>query len=146
MSKNPCEGCAFIRRDGVCDNINCEEYGRQPLCDVLCQCHTPYTDGATACGECAFAKDGICQHRRCSLFGKPSDQNACLCFVDHSGRGGVAMSDIQVVGYVGECGYRGYIQPQDLGWILYIRDDGTPEFYASRDPETGAVLSPPATV
>ena len=143
-----CDGCVFAGTDGLCGNDGCEEYEREPLCDVLCACHTPEPqDGCEyACVKCAFSKDGICQHKRCSLFGKPATATTCRCFTAPDGRGGGGMTDIRVTGYVGECGYRGYIEPQDLGWILYIRDDGTPEFYPRRDPKTGAISTPPATV
>lgn len=36
--------------------------------------------------------------------------------------------------------YVGWLEPEDLGWILFVRDDHTVELYLNRDPETGAVL------
>ncbi len=41
----------------------------------------------------------------------------------------------------GECkGWQGYIEPEDLSWIIFIKYDGTPVVYLNRDPITGAVL------
>ncbi len=51
------------------------------------------------------------------------------------------MNDIEIHEYKGETGYRGYVQPLDKSWILFIGNDGTPEFYPDRDPETGAILT-----
>lgn len=42
--------------------------------------------------------------------------------------------------------WAGYIEPEDRSWILYIRQDGTPFFFAHRDPETGACIEPPISV
>ena len=50
------------------------------------------------------------------------------------------MEGITVHEYKGETGYRGCIEPDDRAWILFIRNDGKPEFFAHRDPETGAVI------
>lgn len=46
--------------------------------------------------------------------------------------------------YTGETGYRGWVEPADKSWILFVRDDGTPELYTNRDPETGALIGGPA--
>lgn len=37
-------------------------------------------------------------------------------------------------------GYQGWIEPDDLSWIMFIRDDGTPQAFLNRDQATGAVL------
>lgn len=38
-------------------------------------------------------------------------------------------------------GWAGWIEPDDLSWILFVGVDGHAEFYGERDRETGAVLS-----
>lgn len=42
--------------------------------------------------------------------------------------------------------WAGYIEPENKQWILYIKEDGTPFFFGSRDPETGACTEPPISV
>lgn len=42
--------------------------------------------------------------------------------------------------------WAGYVEPEDKRWILYIQEDGTPFFFGSRDPETGACTEPPISV
>lgn len=37
-------------------------------------------------------------------------------------------------------GYLGWIEPADLSWIIFVRDDHSVEVYLKRDPETGAIL------
>lgn len=37
-------------------------------------------------------------------------------------------------------GWQGWVEPDDLSWILFIDDEGKPYFYGKRDPDTGAVL------
>jgi hypothetical protein len=36
-------------------------------------------------------------------------------------------------------GYQGWIEPEDRSWIAFVGNDGHPQFYRDRDPETGAV-------
>jgi hypothetical protein len=36
-------------------------------------------------------------------------------------------------------GYQGWIEPEDRTWIAFVRNDGTPQVFLDRDPETGAV-------
>ena len=36
--------------------------------------------------------------------------------------------------------YAGWIEPNDLSWILFVKDDHSVQMYLNRDPETGAVL------
>ena len=35
--------------------------------------------------------------------------------------------------------WRGWIEPADRSWIVFIAADGSPVFCPNRDPETGAV-------
>lgn len=35
--------------------------------------------------------------------------------------------------------WQGWIEPQDLSWIAFIKADGTPQVYLNRDPITGSV-------
>lgn len=42
--------------------------------------------------------------------------------------------------------WAGYVEPEDKRWILFIQEDGTPFFFGSRDPETGACTEPPISV
>ena len=37
-------------------------------------------------------------------------------------------------------GYQGWIEPEDLSWIMYVRLDGSPQVFLNRDPITGAVI------
>ena len=39
-----------------------------------------------------------------------------------------------------ECGWQGWIEPDDKTWIMFVRLDGQPVAYLNRDPDTGAVL------
>jgi hypothetical protein len=58
------------------------------------------------------------------------------------------MSNISVHRYgEGVSGFAGWIEPDDLEWIVFITDDNKPLLFARRDPETGAVLDDqPVTV
>lgn len=38
-------------------------------------------------------------------------------------------------------GWAGYLEPEDRTWIAFIGLDGTPRFFLSRDPSSGAILS-----
>lgn len=35
--------------------------------------------------------------------------------------------------------WQGYLEPDDLSWIMFIDADGIPMVFLDRDPETGAV-------
>ena len=35
--------------------------------------------------------------------------------------------------------WQGWIEPEDLSWIMFIGADGCPTVFLNRDPETGAV-------
>ena len=35
--------------------------------------------------------------------------------------------------------WRGWIEPEDRSWIVFIAADGHPVFYPHRDPKTGAI-------
>lgn len=35
-------------------------------------------------------------------------------------------------------GWQGYLEPDDLSWIVFIRTDGPPVMFLDRDPVTGA--------
>lgn len=37
--------------------------------------------------------------------------------------------------------WQGWIEPEDLSWIAFIKADGTPVVYLNRDPVTGGVIS-----
>lgn len=50
------------------------------------------------------------------------------------------MSNIKVGRYQSECGYQGWIEPEDKSWIIFVKEDGRVEIFDKRDPETGAVL------
>lgn len=36
--------------------------------------------------------------------------------------------------------WQGYIEPDDMSWVLFIAADGSVMAFLDRDPETGAVL------
>ncbi len=36
--------------------------------------------------------------------------------------------------------WQGWIEPEDLSWIMFIGADGSPSVFLSRDPSTGAVV------
>jgi len=36
--------------------------------------------------------------------------------------------------------WQGWIEPEDLSWIVFIDADGSPTVFLDRDPVTGAVL------
>lgn len=36
--------------------------------------------------------------------------------------------------------WQGYVEPDDLSWIVFVARDGTPTVYLRRDVDTGAVL------
>lgn len=38
-------------------------------------------------------------------------------------------------------GFAGYVEPEDRQWVVFFDDRGGAVFFASRDPDTGAVLS-----
>lgn len=50
------------------------------------------------------------------------------------------MGNIRVGRYENMDGWQGWIEPEDMSWIAFIRDDGVPIFYLNRDTETGAVI------
>lgn len=35
--------------------------------------------------------------------------------------------------------WQGWIEPDDLSWIMFVAADGSPIVFLDRDPETGAV-------
>lgn len=35
--------------------------------------------------------------------------------------------------------YAYWMEPEDRSWIVFVKRDGTPVFFGSRDPQTGAV-------
>lgn len=37
--------------------------------------------------------------------------------------------------------WQGWIEPDDLSWIMFIAVDGAPVVFLERDPDTGAVLA-----
>lgn len=37
-------------------------------------------------------------------------------------------------------GYQGWIEPEDRSWVMFVANDGQPQAFLNRDPETGAVL------
>lgn len=51
----------------------------------------------------------------------------------------------------GVMGWKGYVEPSDRSWILFVPENGPPVLSTKRDPATGASLdlpegiSPPAT-
>lgn len=53
------------------------------------------------------------------------------------------MQNISIQRYAPDAGhgFSGCIEPEDRSWILFLRDDGEPVFFAKRDAETGAVLT-----
>ena len=36
--------------------------------------------------------------------------------------------------------WQGWIEPEDLSWIVFIKASGEPVVYLDRDPKTGAVI------
>jgi len=36
--------------------------------------------------------------------------------------------------------WQGWIEPEDLSWIMFIGADGSPCVFLNRDPQTGAVV------
>jgi hypothetical protein len=36
--------------------------------------------------------------------------------------------------------YQGWVEPEDMSWIMYVRADGTPQVFLERDPDTGAII------
>jgi len=38
-----------------------------------------------------------------------------------------------------DCGWAGWIEPEDRSWIVFIDLQGMPVFFLSRDPKTGAI-------
>jgi hypothetical protein len=61
----------------------------------------------------------------------------------------MAPTNIKIERYknpAGVDGWAGYIEPSDLAWILYFRDNGSTKFYPHRDRRTGAVIEPEAPV
>jgi hypothetical protein len=36
--------------------------------------------------------------------------------------------------------WQGWIEPEDLSWIMFVDAKGKPTVYLDRDPDTGAVL------
>ena len=36
--------------------------------------------------------------------------------------------------------WQGWIEPDDMTWIVFIRADGVPIVYLDRDPKTGAIV------
>lgn len=52
------------------------------------------------------------------------------------------MQNISVGRYTSESArefWQGWIEPDDLGWIMFVEADGTPIVFLNRDPDTGAV-------
>ena len=39
-----------------------------------------------------------------------------------------------------EGGWAGWIEPEDLSWIMFVHVDGSVRVYLNRDPTTGAVI------
>lgn len=39
-----------------------------------------------------------------------------------------------------ECGWQGWIEPEDRTWIMFIDLDGNPKVYLNRDSKTGAII------
>ena len=35
--------------------------------------------------------------------------------------------------------WQGWIEPDDLSWIVFVASDGSPTVFLDRDPDTGAV-------
>lgn len=54
------------------------------------------------------------------------------------------MPRINVGRYKGDTGYRGFIEPEDLKWVVFVRNDGRVEVY-NRE-EGGAVVGEPAVL
>jgi hypothetical protein len=50
------------------------------------------------------------------------------------------MQNIIVRRYEEDCGWQGWIEPEDKSWIVFLDASGRPVFFPHRDPETGAVL------
>lgn len=51
------------------------------------------------------------------------------------------MQNIQVHRYSEKTeGWQGYIEPDDLSWIIFVDSEGHVFLYDQRDPETGAVI------
>lgn len=52
------------------------------------------------------------------------------------------MQNIQVKRYSNseEIGWQGWIEPDDLSWIIFVDNEGKVQLYDKRDPKTGAVL------
>ncbi len=38
--------------------------------------------------------------------------------------------------------WAGWIEPEDKGWIMFVRVDGSPLVFLNRDPVTGGILDP----
>jgi hypothetical protein len=36
--------------------------------------------------------------------------------------------------------WQGWIEPEDLSWIMFVKESGEPVMYLNRDSETGAVI------
>jgi hypothetical protein len=39
--------------------------------------------------------------------------------------------------------WQGWVEPDDLSWVVFVRRDGTPVVFLNRDPKTGAVINDP---
>lgn len=50
------------------------------------------------------------------------------------------MGNILVGRYKTPNEYLGWIEPEDLSWILFVRKDHTVEVYLERDQETGEII------
>jgi hypothetical protein len=49
------------------------------------------------------------------------------------------MQNIKVGRYAKPADYIGWIEPEDMSWIVFVKDDHSVEAYLDRDPETGAI-------
>lgn len=51
------------------------------------------------------------------------------------------MQNIAVHRYTNpETGWQGWVEPDDLSWIIFVDDDGRVVLFDKRDSETGAVI------
>ncbi len=61
--------------------------------------------------------------------------------LQNSTKGGDNMVNITVRRYEDVPEWQGYIEPEDLGWIMFVHADGAPVVYLNRDPKSGAVIA-----
>lgn len=50
------------------------------------------------------------------------------------------MQNITVGRYEHAGDWQGWIEPDDLSWIMFVKANGSPVVYLNRDPVTGAVI------